>query len=342
MLTPDALEAPVVQVERRRPAWKRQAANYVSIGVSAALLIVLYRSLDVRLIGLALLRADIFWLVVSIGMILPITVLRALRFLWVAPAGALPGVGEALRLTLVASSLNIVMPAKTGDLIKSYFVARRSNTASGTSVAIVVYERLCDLFALITWCVLAWLVARPDAPVPAQFWGVLAVVGAACAVLIMSDRAALFMRALVARVLPAPKLRRLHEIADGWPDLLSRLRRRRRWIVGYSLLLWLGHLFQIWMFTVALSEEVPLTVCASLSAVALMAGQLPLTFAGLGTRDVALVVLMSRYMAPESAAAMGVLIFTRGLVPSLLGLPLMRPYLAAVGDEMRRRAGERA
>ena len=31
-------------------------------------------------------------------MILPITVLRAVRFFWVAPAGALPGLGEALRL----------------------------------------------------------------------------------------------------------------------------------------------------------------------------------------------------------------------------------------------------
>jgi hypothetical protein len=339
VLRPDTLDAPAAPVDRRRPDWFRQFATLLSVGVSTALLIVLYRNLDVRLIGLALLRADGFWLVVSIGMILPITVLRALRFLWVAPAGALPGVGEALRLTLVASSLNIVMPAKAGDLIKSYFIARRSDTSTGTSVAIVVYERLCDLFALITWCVLAWVVARPDAPVPAQFWLVLAVVGAACAVLIMSDRAALFMRALVARALPARKLRRLHEIADGWPDLLSRLRRRRRWIVGYSLLLWLGHLFQIWMFTVALSEEVPLTVCASLSAVALMAGQLPLTFAGLGTRDVALVVLLSRYMAPESAAAMGVLIFTRGLVPSLIGLPLLRSYLAAVGDEVRRRRG---
>ena len=53
---------------------------------SGALLFVLYRSLDIRLIGEALLRVDRFWLVVSVGMILPITVLRAIRFYWVAPA----------------------------------------------------------------------------------------------------------------------------------------------------------------------------------------------------------------------------------------------------------------
>ena len=61
----------------------------------------------------------------------------------------------------------------------------------------------------------------------------------------------------------------------------------------FSLFLWLVHLTQIWMFTVALSVRMPFMVCASLSAVALMAGQLPFTFAGLGARDVALVVLLA-------------------------------------------------
>jgi hypothetical protein len=106
--------------------------------------------------------------------------------------------------------------------------------------------------------------------------------------------------------------------------------------VPFSLLLWLAHLTQIWMFTVALSVTVPFTVSASLSAVALMAGQIPLTFAGLGSRDVALVVLLAGYMPPESAAAMGVLISTRGLLPPLIGLPIMRPYMASVVDEARK------
>ena len=73
-------------------------------------------------------------------------------------------------------------------------------------------------------------------------------------------------------------------------------------------------------------------ICASLSALALMAGQVPFTIAGLGTRDVALVVLLAGYMAPESAAAMGVLIATRGLLPPVFGAPIMRPYLESVGD----------
>jgi hypothetical protein len=123
------------------------------------------------------------------------------------------------------------------------------------------------------------------------FW-ILLGVGAACAVLISSEWAAAVWRTLMMRMIPDGKLRKLRQLAVGWPDLLEVLRTRRKWIVPFSLLLWLAHLFQIWLFTVALSLHVPFTVCASLSAIALMAGQLPLTLRTLA-RDVALVVLLS-------------------------------------------------
>jgi uncharacterized membrane protein YbhN (UPF0104 family) len=303
--------------------------------ISGLLLFGLYSNLDLRLMWQTLLQADVLWLVVSIGMILPITVLRAIRFLWVAPPGALPGIGEALRLTLAASALNIFLPAKAGDLIKSYFVAKRGKTSAGLAISVIVYERLCDLFGLIFWCLVGWLVGRPQSDLPSMFWPLLAGFGAVCAVLIVSERAAAIPRAILTGVLRG-RLQRLHNLAEGWPDLLRSLRGRRRRIVPFSVALWLVHLVQIWMFTVALSVQIPLTVCASLSAIALMAGQLPFTFAGLGGSDVALVVLMSRYMSPESAAAMGVLLSTRGLLPPLLGVPIMRPYLTSVIGEARR------
>ena len=317
--------------------WTGSIATVLSLGVSGALLVTLYRSLDVKLIAEALLGADRTWLVISVGMIVPITYLRALRFYWVTPAGALPGIGEAFRLTLVASALNVFVPAKAGDLVKGYFVATRSTTPAGVALAIVAYERLCDVFAVIAWCLVGWLVARPQVPgIPGAFWLFLGNLGAACLVLISSERAAAFVRTAATRALPHRKLRKLHDLADGWPGLLRVLRGRRRWVVSYSLALWLTHLIQIWLFTLALSMPVPFPICASLAALALMAGQVPFTFAGLGVRDVVLVVLLGRYMMPESAAAMGVLMSTRNLLPPLMGLPIMRPYLTSAVEDARR------
>lgn len=316
---------------RAKPPLKRLAALLVSGG----LMLGLYRQLDVAGVGAALVRVDWFWLMLSVGMIVPMTFLRAVRFFWVAPPGALPGVGEAFRLTLVASALNVFLPAKTGDLVKSYFIARHTETSGGVAIAIVVYERLCDLFALVSLSGLAWLVARPEAPVSASLWWLAVPVVVVCGTLITSDATAGAAHRLAAVVLRGRRLGRLGQLAVGWPHLLQSLRGRRRWIVAFSLGLWLTHLVQIWLFTVALSLGVPGLVCASLTAVALMAGQLPLTVAGIGTRDVALVVLLSRYVTAESAAALGVLVSTRNLLPPLMGLPVMRPYLRSIVGEAR-------
>ena len=324
---------------RRRWLSRRILTRVAASLISGVLLITLYRSIDIRLIGAELLGADPVWLVLSIGAILPITVVRAIRFFLVAPVGALPGVGEALRLTLVASAANLVIPAKAGDLIKSYFVATRSDTSSGVAVAIVVYERLCDLVAVIAWCLAGWAIGGPQVPgLSTPFWAFLGVIGAVCAALISSERAAALLPAALAWLHSGERFRRLRDLENGWPGLLRLVRGRRRRIIPLSLLLWLAHLFQIWLFTIALGVPIPFTVCASLSALALMAGLVPITVAGIGTRDVALVVLMAGYMPRESAAAMGILMTTRAFIPALLGISFLWPYISSVtrGAELNR------
>jgi glycosyltransferase 2 family protein len=309
-------------------------ASLFSLALSAAILAALYRSIDVRLIVRDLRSVDTAWLVMSVGMIVPITVLRAIRFYLVAPPGTMRGIGEALRLTLVSSAANVFLPAKSGDLIKSYFLANGRWASVGVSVAVVVYERLCDLVGLITWCALGWFLARPDVSgVPPVLWPALGIFGALCAVLISSERVARLGSALVARVL-AGRWQRLQTLADGWPGLFQALGRRRAGVIMLSLLLWLVHVIQIWMFTVTLSIQIPFTLCVSLTAVALMVGQLPFAFAGLGARDVALVVLMRGYVRPESAAALGLLIATRNLLPPLAALAIVRPYVARLASDV--------
>src|SRR4030095_3963790 len=249
--------------ESPRPAvrWKPRGARLFSLALSAAILAALYRSIDVRLIVRDLRSVDKVWLVMSVGMIVPITLLRALRFYLVAPRGTMPGIGEALRLTLVSSAANVFMPAKSGDLIKSYFLANGRWPSVGVSVAVVVYERLCDLVGLITWCALGWFIARPDVSgVPPALWPLLGVFGAVCGVLISSERLARLGSALVARVL-GRRWQRLQTLAEGWPALFQALGKRRAGVILLSLLLWLVHVIQIWMFTVTLSVRIPFTVC---------------------------------------------------------------------------------
>jgi len=88
------------------------------------------------------------------------------------------------------------------------------------------------------------------------------------------------------------------------------------------------------------APDIGLVIGAMMLASAVV--QLPagLAFDRFGTRStvsaMALVALLGSYMPAESAAALGVLIATRGLLPPLVGMPVMWPYLSSVVGEARR------
>ncbi|NJL29669.1 MAG: UPF0104 family protein, partial [Thermoanaerobaculia bacterium] len=97
-----------------------------------------------------------------------------------------------------------------------------------------------------------------------------------------------------------------------------------------SLGLWWLHLVQIWLFTFALGAPVPYLANLALAPLAICAGLLPLTLAGIGTRDAALIFLYRPYLDPATGAALGWLCTARYLVLALAGLPFVHRYLGAV------------
>ena len=115
--------------------------------------------------------------------------------------------------------------------------------------------------------------------------------------------------------------------------LLLALGSRSKWIVLFSIGLWLLHLTQIWMFTVAVGANVPFAAGLALSPVVLLCSLVPFTLGGIGPRDAATIYLFSAYMAPEPAAAVGLLMISRSLLPSLAAIPFVRRYLQAIFPE---------
>src|SRR5262245_66580220 len=91
--------------ESPRPAvgWKPRGARLFSLVLSAAILAALYRSIDIRLIVRDLRSVDRVWLVMSVGMIVPITWLSAICFYLVALRGTMPVIGEDVWFAFVES-----------------------------------------------------------------------------------------------------------------------------------------------------------------------------------------------------------------------------------------------
>jgi glycosyltransferase 2 family protein len=149
-----------------------------------------------------------------------------------------------------------------------------------------------------------------------------------------SPRFACGFFAMGARLAPGKIGGKLEEMRGAWGEMHAAFWGHRLRLVVVALTstgIWFLHLLQIWMFTIALRTDVPLLSALALAPLALLAGLLPLTFAGIGTRDAALVLLFAPYMAAADAAALGVLCTLRYFLPALGGLPFIGGRVAALG-----------
>ncbi len=308
------------------------ARRLISLAVSLALLAAIYWKVDVARLADAFHASDPLWMAASLGMALPLTMLTAWRLRQLAPRSVGLGFGEANRLILAASALNMVLPSKLGDIAKAYFLRDRGGLGTSFSLSLVVFEKTCDMLSLLAWCALG-LVLFPQRD--SLFTGLAAAVGigfVAGALLIGSRRFARFAFAAARTVAGGGFGRKVARLETSWLEMHGHFWRdpgKLARVAALSLLIWFLHLLQIWMFTVALRAAVPFVANLALAPLAILAGLLPLTFAGVGTRDAAIIALYRPYLAPATGAAVGLLCTARYVLPAVAGLPFLGRYLEA-------------
>ncbi|ADK86257.1 conserved hypothetical protein [Desulfarculus baarsii DSM 2075] len=307
---------------------KRLIAIVISLGLLAAI----YSLIDLDAFIAVVLHCRGGLLLVGLAMVAPITVFTAWRFLLLVPRWANVGLGEALKLVLAASTLNMVLPSKIGDLSKAYFMRNKGHMTGPAALSVVLFEKLCDVLSLLSWCLVGLLVLQ-SADAVVRGLGVAAaclwVIG--LSLLVSRRLAGLFFG--LARLIPWAKAREfIGRTEQSWSVMQRQLAASPAAglrVALASLALWLMHLLQIWLFILALNAQVGLVVSFSLTALAIFAGLLPFSFAGVGARDAALIYLYAGYFSPAVGAALGLLCTMRYVMPALAGLPFIAAYMRA-------------
>jgi glycosyltransferase 2 family protein len=310
----------------------------ISIAVSCLILAGIYWKIDVRSLVAVLQQCDRPWMVVSLAMVIPITLITAWRLQQLMPSRQRRektglGFGEANRLILVASVLNMVLPSKMGDIAKAYFMRERGHLSGALSLSLVIFEKACDMLSLLLWCAFGlilyprkdWLFGVMTASVLGGFLVLAFLLGS-------PGFARLFFETIQA-IAPAKIKLKVAKLRDSWLEMHGYFwgdRRQFLTITLTSIFIWFLHLLQIWFFILALKAWTPFVTNLALSPLAILAGLLPLTFAGVGTRDAALIVFYQPFFNAQTAAALGVLCTSRYVLPAIGGLPFLGQYLAIV------------
>jgi len=305
--------------------------RFLSIVISVAILLYIYAQIDLVNLVAVLENCDRPMLIVSLGMVIPITLTTAWRLQQLVPQRSL-GFVESNRLILGASVLNMVLPSKMGDIAKSYFMAEKANISGSLALSISVFEKTCDLLSLLLWCIFGLLLY------PAKdnlFWIMTAGVGMGLTIgllMLGSPKFANSFLAIAIKLTPVKFKTKLQKMQAAWQEMHDYFwsdKRQLLIITTVSIFIWFLHLLQIWLFILALKAIAPFLVSLALSPLSILAGLLPLTFAGIGTRDAALIYFYQDYLREATSAALGLLCTSRYFIPALIGLPFLGQMLGA-------------
>jgi uncharacterized protein (TIRG00374 family) len=313
----------------------------ISIGISLAILAFIYWRIDISALREILANCDSFWITVSLLMFVPLTMISAWRLDVLMPRDHKLGVVESNRLILAAAVLNMVLPSKMGDIAKAYFMKDKGHLPGSLALSLVVFEKGSDMLALLLWCLFGLVLFPRNSPLfltmaALVFFGLIAG-----SLLLGSRKFAAFFFSLAAQFAPGKIARKLYTLNDSWGEMHHYFWKRHSRLFAVatvSVFLWYLHLLQIWMFILALNAHVTLLTNLALTPLALFAGLLPLTFAGVGTRDAALIVFYIPYLDAATGAALGLLCTARYLLPALLGLPFLNHYWDRIVEVREMRA----
>jgi glycosyltransferase 2 family protein len=308
--------------------------------VSVVSVLLVARSVDLADAGRVLAKASIGSTVLGLGVFLMGLGFRVL--IWYVLLPDRPD-GSRVRPARVAPVLmvgylgNALLPARLGEVIRSYLISRREGVAFGASLGSVALERIIDIatLAVMAFVAAAWVGA---ASWIVQGTGVLALVAAILVFVLATTGFHPFVR-LLGRAASIQALygpvtavvRRLDAFAR-WSGGAHR-RRAMLMALGLSLAAWLCNAAMFWLVGQAVGASLSPAGALLLMAVTVLATAIPSAPAYVGTFELAAVTVAASLGVPgEAALALAVLAHALGLLPTAIGGPLA---LASLGGGLR-------
>lgn len=288
----------------------------ISLAIPLLIVAVVARNVDWRQTADTLARVDVRYLLAALAIYYLSFPLRSWRWSILLAQGSSrrPGGTRLLEILMLGWFVNAVVPAKLGDLYRSYLVKRSFGLSLSRTVGVVVAERALDLLVVFALLILGGYVAfGRELPVDSLF-----VFASAAILAILMAAGFIVLYAL------APRLGRF------FPAEVRRIGRLFREGVLHSLraiplagpltlLVWLAEAGRLYLVVLGLGLELRLSAVVFVAVAASLLTTVPLTPAGLGVVEIAIVVLLTQVFSFAQHDAVAVAVVDRSVsVLSLL------------------------
>jgi glycosyltransferase 2 family protein len=288
-------------VRRQLLGWR----ELVSTAIPLVLIGFFARNVDWGQAIATIRTSDPLYVVAALGVYYLSFPVRAIRWARLLREGGVAIAGrDLLRILLLGWFVNCLVPAKLGDLYRSYLVKRRFGISLSRTVGVVVAERLLDLFVVFGLLVVGGYVAFGRTVLPDL--NLVYVSAAALGVLIVLGLVGVyFIAPRVARFFPG-EVRRIGRL---FREGVLHSFRALPMAGPMTLLIWFLEAGRLLMVLGALGLELPPSQVVFVAVASSLLTTVPLTPAGFGFVEIAMVYVLSTGfgLAQHDAVAVAVL-----------------------------------
>jgi uncharacterized membrane protein YbhN (UPF0104 family) len=305
----------------------------VVLALALALLALFLHNVDLRGVVGEIIHARPDWLALSLATMFVNLAIRARRWQYLLEPLRRTTFGNAFRATAVGFAASTVLPARAGELIRPYFLARHERMSATGAFATIVLERLMDtLTVLVMLASYVFVFGRDLAAANSVAFTAVKWAGGTAAAGALAALVVLFVLAgnpaklgetltRLGGVLPSTFAGLLGRIAEKFATGLAAIRRPERLVVAllWSVPLWLCIGLGIWAAAMAFRLHVPYTGSFLLTALLVIGVAVPTPGAVGGFHEAFRLGTTMFFGAPNSAAVgAAIVLHAFSVGPSLL------------------------
>ena len=302
---------------------KNHIHSIIALTISLTILFVLYYKIDFSTLPEIMKSVRYVYL----ALILLITIINYLliSLRWQMMVGGYCKISylESLSAVISASSLDIIVPSKLGSFAKAYFLKKSKPIETNSTISLVIYEKLLDLSSLSLFFIITTVINRTFNSL------IISTLIVALSVLLIFS---LLHIVNLFNYYPIKGLRKIKPLNKmiGCLEIIYTFNKNPNLtltdlvkIYATTLLLWLMNATQIIFIFYLIGLDIPGLIIIMHMFCAIFIGLLPISIAGLGTRDLTIVYLFQGLMSYNQAVLIGgITSIIRYFIPALIGIPV--------------------
>ena len=296
---------------------RRGLLFFLQWGISLASLVYALSGVDLPQLWEALRGYALWAMGLSLCAVMLDYACMGLRLHCLLPSGA--GYALSLRAVLLCVGYNNLLPAKAGDAMKVFYLARKTNASLLDTSSVILWERLLDVLSLLCVALLAYTLLDAEQRLVLPL---LLALGGACLFSICRHWSAWF-HAAYARFFPGRLGTLLSRLHDQLIDKVSLPWAARGFLL--SLIIWACY-FASFAISLRCVANLPLDGAQMLTvfAVTCLGMAVPSSPGGLGVFEGAMVLSLS-WFGVEHNAALGIALYVHALhfLPTALAAVLL-------------------